>query len=231
VAAIGLYGDPEWVAEAAKVVHPPTVMPPPPPPPPPREIREDFEQTATGEHPRWARVSGEQGTASVRVVADQAHGGGKCLRIVDAPEAQPAWQPHLYYQPDLSQGTIRQSFAVRVGKDARLRIEWRDASPYPACIGPSVLFLGNGNVEAGGRFLANVPVDTWLEVTIEAPLGGEGTGTFDLTIAVAGQRAHHFPNLPWTGDNFRALHWLGFISEATVATTSFVDDLSLERLP
>lgn len=231
VAAIGLYGDPEWVAEAARVVHPPTVLPPPPPPSPPREFRENFEDTPAGQRPRWARVSGEKGGASVRVVADQAQAGSRSLRIVDAPEAQPAWEPHFYYQPDLSQGTVRQSFAVRIGQDARLRIEWRDASPYPGCIGPSVLFLGNGNIEAGGRFLANVPVETWLEVTITATLGGEGTGTFDLTVAGPGRRQLSFPNLPWSGDNFRALHWLGFISEATVATTSHVDELSLERLP
>ena len=94
-----------------------------------------------------------------------------------------------------------------------------------------MLFLGNGNREAGGRCLANVPVETWLEVTVTATLGGAGTGTFDLTVAGPGQLRHHFPNLPWSGDNFRALHWLGFISEATVATTSHVDELSLECLP
>lgn len=231
VASIGLYGDPEWMAEADRFPHPATVMPAPPPPPPPREFTEDFEETTAGERPRWAQVSGEQGTASIRVVADQAHAGKQCLRIVDAAEAQPAWQPHLYYQPDFTQGTIRQSFALRLGKDARLRVEWRDATAYPACIGPSLLFLGNGNVEAGGKFLANVPLDTWLQITVTAKLGEGSSGTFDLTIQVPGHREYQFPGLTWSGDDFHALHWLGFISEATTATTSFLDDLSLQRLP
>ena len=184
-----------------------------------------------GEQPRWARVSGELGPASIRVVDEQPYQGKHCLRLVDAAGDQPAWQPHLYYQPDFTQGTVQQSFAVRIGKEARLRVEWRDATKYPACIGPSVLFLGNGNVEVGGKFLANVPLDTWVLVTITAQLGEGKPGTFDLTIQVPGHRDYQFPGLPWTGEEFRALHWLGFISEATTATTSYVDVLSLKRLP
>lgn len=231
ISRIGLYGDPEWVA-SGRVEHPPTVLPDPAPPAQPREFREGFEETAVGSRPRWARVSGETGQASVRVTDEQAHRGRQSLRIVDsADRSQPSWEPHLYYLPGLGRGTVRQSFAVRIGKDARLRVEWRDTTGYPACIGPSVGFFGDGNVEAGGRFVANLPVEIWLEVTITATLGGAGTGTFDLAITAPGQEERRFANLPWSGDKFHALHWLGFISEATVPTTSYVDELALERLP
>jgi hypothetical protein len=229
VSAIGLYGDPEWVAEARAVKHPPTTMPPPPPPPAPREFSEGFEETAVGEHPRWAQVSGEQGDASIRVVAESPYKGRNCLRLRDAAEASPAWQPHMFYRPNLTEGTVRQTFAIRVGEAASLRVEWRDSTTYPSCIGPSVLFLGNGDVEAGGRCLANIPVDTWVLVGIEAKLGGDGTGVFDVTLQVPGQPDSRFPALRWSGDAFRALNWLGFVSEATVATTTYVDEVSLKR--
>jgi hypothetical protein len=228
---IGLYGDPEWVAEARAVKHPPIKLPPPPPPPPPREFSEGFEETAVGERPRWAQVSGEQGSASIRVVDDNPYQGKHCLRLRDAAEASPAWQPHMFYRPNLTDGTVRESFAIRVGKDANFRAEWRDSTEYPSCIGPSVVFLGNGNVEASGKFLANIPVDTWVLVTIEAALGGDGTGAFGLTLQVPGHHDYQFPALPWSGNAFRSLNWLGFISEATTATTSYIDELSLKRMP
>jgi uncharacterized protein YndB with AHSA1/START domain len=135
----------------------------------------------------------------------------------------------MFYRPSLTEGTVRETFAIRVGKEAHMRVEWRDTTEYPSCIGPSVLFLGNGDVEAGDKFLANIPVDTWVLVTIEATLGGDGTGTFGLTLQVPGHRDYQFPALPWSGDAFRALNWLGFISEATTATTSYIDELSLKR--
>ena len=226
---IGLYGDPDWVAEARSVKHPATKMPPPPPAPAPREFAEGFEETAAGQKPRWAQVSGDGGPASIRVVAEKPYKGARCLRLVDAAEAQPSWQPHMFYRPELTQGTTRQTFAIRIGKEARMRIEWRDTTEYPSCIGPSVLFLGNGNVEAGGKFVANIPVEKWVVVTITATLGGNGTGTFGLTLQVPGHRDYSFPALPWSGDAFRALHWLGFISDATTASTTYIDDLSLKR--
>jgi hypothetical protein len=132
----------------------------------------------------------------------------------------------MFYRPNLTEGTVRQTFAIRVGEAASLRVEWRDSTTYPSCIGPSVLFLGNGDVEAGGRCLANIPVDTWVLVGIEAKLGGDGT---DVTLQVPGQPDSRFPALRWSGDAFRALNWLGFVSEATVATTTYVDEVSLKR--
>ena len=227
---VGLYGDEAWVNEAQKIKYPPTVMPPPPVPPGPVEIDDDFEKTPVGSPPAGATVSGERNGASIRVTAEKAAGGKHSLKITDVHDLQPGWEPHFYYEPHLIHGTVRQSFDLRLEPGALLLAEWRDSTPYPRCLGPSVTFDGMGRVTVGGKVLTRVPVSRWVHVDIEAALGSTAPRTFRLTVVVPGSAPQVFSGLPQPGADFQELHWLGFSSIATVDSVFYIDNMKLKRL-
>jgi len=227
----GLYGDPAWVAEARAVRHPPTVLPPPPPPPGPVEVDDDFEGTPAGSPPRADHVDSDKAGGSIRVTDEQAAGGRHSLKFTDARALEPPWMPHLFYRPHLAEGTVRQSFDVRMGKGAVLITEWRDEGDYPHCIGPSVSLDGEGRVSVGGKELATLPPGRWARLEIEASLGKDAPRTFTLTVAVPGGDRKVFPRLPFAGKDFRELHWLGFIGAAREDAVFYVDNVRVKRIP
>jgi hypothetical protein len=103
--------------------------------------------------------------------------------------------------------------------------EWRDTGTYPRNVGLSVRFDGTGQVSVAGRALARFPAESWLRVTIEAPVGKNGARTFKLKITPSGAATQTFAGLPITGPDFRELHWLGFSSTASTDTTFYLDNL------
>ncbi|MFH1265857.1 MAG: right-handed parallel beta-helix repeat-containing protein [Planctomycetota bacterium] len=226
---VGLYGDPAWVEEGRRVKHPKTVFPPPPPPPQPREVAEDFEKCELGASPELAMVSGEQQGASIRVTDEQAASGKRSLKVKDTKGLEPSWQPHFFYQPHIVEGTVRQSFDLKLQPGALLFTEWRDETTYPACVGPSVTFDSSGRITAGGKLLTTVPIDGWIHVEIEAALGKGASGKFTLTLVPRGGARQVFADLPMPGSAFRELHWLGFVSTAAADTAFFVDNLEIKR--
>lgn len=224
---VGLYGDPEWVARADRVAHPPTVLPPPPQPPGPAPVDDDFETTAVGSPPEGAVVSGEEKGASIRVSDEQAAGGIRSLKFTDVPGLEHTWQPHMFYQPRFTSGPVRQSFDIWIGPGVHMFTQWRDRTPYPDCIGPSVTITADGAVTAGGRVLTTVPVGEWVHVIIEAEVGRGAPKTFTLTVGPSGQEGRRFEAIPFTGAQFRELHWLGFVSEADGDAVFYVDNIRI----
>ncbi|MFQ6098681.1 MAG: right-handed parallel beta-helix repeat-containing protein, partial [Armatimonadota bacterium] len=227
---VGLYGDPDWVNEPRRIEHPPTRLPPPPPPPKPTPVDDGFENTVVGARPEGAIVSGEEMGASIRVTDEEAANGRHSLKFTDVAGLEPAWQPHMFYQPHFVEGTVRQSFEVLLRPGALVFTEWRDAGPYPQNIGPSVTFDGSGQVRASGRPLAPVPVGEWVHVEIECGLGKEAPGTYRVTIKARGREEQRFDEIPFTGEDFRELHWLGFVSNSTADSVFYLDDVRLQPL-
>jgi len=224
---IGLRGPADLVALAQSIRRPPTVFPSPPGP---TAVRDDFETTAVGEPPAGAAVSGEAGAARIRVTEGSAFSGKRCLRVTDAKGVEPVWQPHFYYQPGFTKGTIRCAFALRLDDDAICFTEWRDArSPYRA--GPSVRFGPKGRVSAGGKDLGEVPAGVWIRVALESALGREAKGTYRFTIQVRGREPQVFADLPCANPQFRELRWLGFVSVADADTGFLLDDISIAPAP
>jgi hypothetical protein len=223
--AAGLYGDPAWVEEAHLVKHAKTVLPPAPPPPAPREVDDDFEKTPPGAVPEGAVVSGEERGASIRVSREQAASGKQSLKFTDVKGLVPSWQPHLFYQPHLVEGLVRQSFDLRLSPGATLLTEWRDETAYPACIGPSVTVDASGTITVGGKQVAVVPADGWIHFEIEARLGKTAPKTFTLAVTPPGGRRTTLAGLPVAGGDFHQLHWLGFVSVADANTVFYVDNL------
>ena len=227
---VGLYGEPAWVDETRRIGHPPTVLPPPPAPPKPREISDDFEATSVGAHPKDALVSGEEMGASICVSDEQACGGRHSLKITDAKDLKPSWQPHFYYEPRQVSGRVRQSFDVWLGANAQFFAEWRDHSNYPHNVGPSLRFDEHGAITADGRVLATVPLRQWVHVEIEAALGKAAPRTFKVTLTPPTGPAQTFSDLPISGREFKELQWLGFSSTAAADTMFYLDNLKIQRV-
>jgi len=226
----GLYGDPAWANEVSHATCAKIPLPPPPPAPKPLELNDGFENAPVGAPPAKAQVSGEEKGASIRVTDEQAATGKHSLKITDVQDLAPSWQPHLYYEPHHLTGAVRQSFDVRLEPGALMFAEWRDQTPYPQCIGPSVTFDGAGRVTVAGQILATLPASRWLHVEMEARLSKAAPRTFKLTLVPRDGATQVFTNLPISGTAFRELHWLGFSSTAATNCAFYIDNLRLERL-
>jgi len=227
---VGLYGDAAWVSEPKQFRYAPTVLPPPPAPPKPTPIAEDFESTPVGDTVANATVSGEEKGASIRVTDEQAAAGKHSLKVVDVTGLTYSWEPHFLYRPHFTKGTMRQSFDLWLGKNALLYTEWRDeTTEYPRCVGPSVFFdAASGNVTSNGKVVGQVPVGKWIHVEIEGTVGKGAPRVFKLTIAVPGQAPQVVRDLPYMGPDFVELQWLGFVSNATVDSYFYLDNILLK---
>lgn len=221
----GLHGDPAWVREARGRRHARTALPVAAAPLAPFHLDEGFESTAVGERPAGVVVAGEERGASMRVTREQAASGQASLKVLDTSERRPAWQPHFYYQPRLTEGLVRQRFKLWLAPDARGYTEWRDLGTYPRNVGPSFGFDPGGQLLAAGRPLTKVPTGQWIELEIASRLGEGATRTYTATVTVQGRAPEVFRDLPWVGKEFTELHWLGFVSAAATNTAYYLDDL------
>lgn len=225
LSSVGLYGDPDWVNEAKNLKFPKTSLPPQPPPPPTLQIDDNFESTPLGEMPKLATVDGEFAGASIRISDEQAANPGKhSLKFTDTKDCKPAWQPHLFYRPNIRNGRVRQTFHLRLNPNSHFFTEWRDDSDYPQNVGPSISFGPQGQVHVAGKFLLAIPLAQWVHIQIEAPLGHQPNQTFTLKVD-----QHTFQNLPFSGKQFRELQWLGFSSVASQDSVFYIDNLTIKR--
>ncbi len=221
---IGLYGEREWVSRPKGIVRTGWDFVPPEPQP----IKDGFEKTAVGQLPGLAVVSGEEKGASIRVTDEAAKSGKHSLKFTDAPGLEHIWQPHMFYQPRYDTGIAHLGFDVRVERGASLVHEWRDsANPYH--VGPSVSISSSGELKAGNQTLLTVPLGEWVRLAFVCALGSRSTGTYDLTVTVAGQPPRKFPALVNGSPQFRRLHWLGFISVAGDTAAFYLDNVDLAR--
>jgi hypothetical protein len=229
ISTVGLYGDAAWVNEPKQFKYAPTVLPGPPPPPKPTPVDDGFENTPVGDPLADAVVSGEEKGASIRVSDEQATAGKHSLKVTDVTGLEYAWQPHFFYQPHFTKGTLRETFDLWLGKNALVFTEWRDQKVYPGNVGPSVTFdAPTGNVTAGGKVVTQVPVGQWVHVEIEGVLAQGAPRTYKLTIVAPDQPPQVFKDLAYSGPDFSELHWLGFVSNATVDSFFYLDNIVIK---
>jgi hypothetical protein len=68
-----------------------------------------------------------------------------------------------------------------------------------------------------------------VRVEVTSGVGNDRTGTWDLTVTVAGAAPRRFERLPLVHGNWKRLDWLGFSSTATWKTAFYLDDLELSH--
>jgi hypothetical protein len=165
---------------------------------------------------------------SIAVTEEQAAGGRRSLKITDAPGLQHAFNPHWYYSPQHTKGVTVCAFDLRVEPRVRLHIEWRDWRGDPYRTGPSLQVVDR-KLQVGGKTVLELPDDTWVRLEIEAALGKEKAGTWDLTVRLPGSEPKTSKGLKNAAGGFEHLTWLGFTSNATGESVYYVDNLVLEN--
>jgi hypothetical protein len=221
----GVYGDTKWKALAAASPMPALKIAPPAPPEPPLKLKENFDALPVGFDAIEATLGLEK-RKSIYVTDEAALSGQRSLKVQDAPDFDKSYTPHFYYSPHHLNGTTRCAFALRVEEGADFYHEWRDkSSPY--LTGPSFT-VRNGKLLVNNKSLLDVPPKQWVRYEITAKLGAQADGKWDLTVILPNQAPQKFAGLA-CNPQWKSLEWLGFVSNARVATDVFLDDLELEN--
>ncbi len=222
---IGLYGDPDWVA-APKRIKRTAFVPTPPPAPVPTPIAEDFEDLPVGAQPDGAHISEEPVGGTIAVTDETAASGKHSLKFTDAPGQQFSFNPHMFYNPGFTEGTMVESFDVRMEAGAIGHFEWRDYSGGDYRVGPSVRLEGDGRMLSQGKEIGKVPLSQWIHLEITCDLGARANGKWNLRYGPIGGDLVQLADLPCDA-RFKKLDWLGFVSDATTAVVFYVDNIKL----
>lgn len=221
---IGLYGAPDWVAAPKRIARE-TYVPMPPPEPQPLAIEDDFEEALVGVPPEGPTLSVEK-AGNILVSDEFAASGKQSLKFIDAPGQAFSFNPHLWYMPHLAVGTTRGSFDVRIEPGAIGHFEWREYSSGEYRVGPSVRIEGDGRIVSASKEIGRVPVSQWMHLEIVCALGPGANGQWTLRYGPTGGP---LTQLELTCDpKFARLDWAGFIADATVDATFYVDNLKIE---
>lgn len=215
----------EWAKEATASIAPTRLAPDPPP----LAVREDFETIAPGGTPYGAALSDGGRPELIAVTEEAAFRGCRSLKLTDIEGLSKGFDPHFYYQPRYKTGTATCSFAIRAEPGALFYHEWRDAG-HPYRVGPS-LWLRGGKFWVGDREVAALAPGDWARVRIEVNLDESADPkTWSLTIEKAGEPSLKLDGLP-AAPGWRAVDWVGFVSNAEHPTAVYLDDLELTNRP
>ena len=221
----GVYGEKEWIDLARNVEYPPVEFAPSPPPAPPLVLNDDFEATPLGATPTHAAVHTENKGDSIAVAEESAATGRRSLKVTDAPGLKHAFNPHLSYNANHTDGTTTCSFDLRIESGAIVYHEWRDnATPYHA--GPN-LNIQQGKLHVAGKPLFELPVGQWVHIEVTTVLGEKTTGTWMLSVTLPGGPPQRFTGLSNVSTDFKTLTWIGFVSNATEKSTWYLDNICL----
>ena len=220
----GVYGDAAWVAKANEVSYPPLEIVPDPPP---LSIRDDFEQETVGQAPGGSGIHVENKGDSITVTDEHAAGGRHSLKITDAPGLERSYNPHYVVSGfSYQSGRAFNALDLRIEPETYLQFEWRDYGKSPYRTGPQ-FSIRNARLQAGKTSPLELPVGQWLRLEIVAPLGEHAPRTWALRITLAGQDPQVLADLPYASDEFQHLTWVGFMSNATVSTSYYLDNFEL----
>ena len=224
---VGLHGDADWV-NRPKLIKRPLARIPSRAEAPPLLPVDAFEETPVGLPADVAYTHGETAAASIRITDEIAAAGKRCLKFVDAPGLDQIWNPHMYYSPNVKDGTIRLTFDLRIEPGAVIWHEWRDRNA-PYRVGPSLGVNAQGLLEVRNGPTLQLPANEWIRFEIVWTAGKTTTGAYDLVVTVAGQAPSRFTALP-CDPKCRSLNWLGFVSNATDRRVFYLDNVKMEMV-
>lgn len=202
----------------------PRAFPGPPAPVPPGPIKSSFDDQRVGQRAAHAVTIEENGEATARVTDETSASGTKSLKFTDKPGQKANYNPHVWYEPRFSKGTVTASFALRVEPGTHMFHEWRDsASPYH--VGPSLWVSTDGVLTSGKRKLLDLPPGQWVRFEIKCGLGDRASGKFELAVRLPGRTAPlRFPQLD-CDPGFQALDWFGFVANGDGEGVFYLDDV------
>jgi hypothetical protein len=191
-------------------------------------LYEGFENQPVGTPPGYAKtIADSQKGADVVVTDALAAEGEQCLKVTDAAGLKHAHIPYFSYYPHHTRQSTYVAFDLRIEDGAAFFHEWRDrARPYH--VGPH-LEVADGVLHAGDIRVCQLPGSQWVHCEINASLGADAGGTWDLVVTLPDGRREEARNVPFEATAFKALNWLGFVSTAQTVSTFYLDNLVLEQ--
>lgn len=238
-AQAGVYGARAWRKKAARTRWPEVQFAPEPQPFVVLRLDEAFDAMPLKALFPSVATHVENKGDSVAVTDEVAYSGRHALKVQDAPGLTYAYNPHFTFGCSLTNGVIENRFAVRMQSGASFFTEWRDypeAGGNAYATGPCLVFSGtrvsararvkkaDGTLQATERTLADLPADTWAQVTVTAAVGPSADGQWSVKIARAGQPDVEVKDLFVVNPAWRAMEWLGFCSGAQSAAAYYLDD-------
>ncbi len=213
--------DPAWVKLAETYEYPELRITPKPI----LTFHQDYERFPVGRLPGGPMYfPGRKGSIGV-TDAIEAAGGKRCLKVADSPDIRPRYNPHFFFDPGHVDGVTTFAFDIRIDEKTELFHAWRDgARDYK--VGPRLRIAG-GELLADKKKLLDLPAGRWVRVAVRSGIGSASTGTYDVTVTLAGAKPRAFPALPNVSGELKALHWLGFASLAETDATWYLDNVEL----
>ena len=187
-------------------------------------VREDFEFALVGDKTMDAVTweDAEKGTA--RVTSAAAASGKQSLMFSEVADAPHNYNPHVYWEPGYTSGTLVGRFAVRLEPGAVFEHEWRDWRGGNYQSGPSLRVNAEGELSADGRALMKLPAGEWIRFEVRYTMGT--AGPWDLKVRT-GSAEKSWTDLKVSAP-LGALTWFGFVSAGTKPGTAFyLDDVEL----
>jgi hypothetical protein len=153
-----------------------------------------------------------------------ARGDGKCLQFNDGPRFEHRSEPSAYALLNHRHGRTTTSFDIVYDPAAQIVHEWRDDG-RPFLVGPS-LSIGPDGVKAAGRVVARPRPGQWLHVAVSAGLGEDANGRWSVSLTPEGGAEQRVEDLPFGAPKFARLSWLGVLSDAQVASSFCMANVS-----
>jgi hypothetical protein len=163
---------------------------------------------------------------SILVTEETAAEGKRSLKITDAPGLKNTWDPHLNWRVKYAKGMLSNTFDMRVEQSSVVDFEWRDYSQGDYQTGARFTVRG-GKLQLPNNETLDIPVDKWVRFEIAGGVGESSTGKWSLTVKVPGQAPRDLKDLAYAKPGFKTLTWVGFSSNATVATSYYLDNVTL----
>jgi hypothetical protein len=222
-AKAGLYGDTAWTAIPKGFRFPEVRFAPPPPP---LEIDEDFESAAVGAPAPDSQNNVENRGDAIAVTEETAAAGKRSVKIQDAEGLAHVFNPHLVYLPAYTGGRARMSFDMRLEPGVEMYHEWRSWDVEPYRVGPTFWIRGEKLLIGGTESMA-LPAGQWFRVEIDAAVGNDADGKWNLAIALPGAPPRRFEGLATGSPDFKNLTWVGWSSMANAKTVFYLDNVKL----
>jgi hypothetical protein len=191
---------------------------------PPIEFSEDFEDPQQSLFMQTAAFNVEGRQEAIARTEESAVSGQFSLKVQDQPDMQFSYDPHLYFDPGYTEGTLHLSYKIRLEKGVVAHCEVRSEG-HPYLIGPSVYFRDGGAVVRGEK-VCDLPENEWIGVEISARMGDKANGQWRMKLDLPGGTTHEFNDLACDPKWNRA-RWIGFCALEKTQSAFYLDDLTV----
>ncbi len=177
--------------------------------------------------PTWILAAG--GDTSISPTTETVASGKRSLLFVDGPNAAQTFFPdmEIRFPPILAPTSSAVRFSADLRLDgAALQIELRDSG-----FGPAVSISADGKLTAGGRVLAQMPLQQWFHLEMLARFGtAAAPATHDITVTPQGGEPQRFPGLASPNPAWKMCGWSVVFGPGQSHSRFFADNVLIEAV-